>query len=115
MIILTRKLWSSNTIYLKSEFKKRMHRWFGHVEHSSGAVRTACDIQIDGWRGGGMGAGRPTLTWNTRPEKDCPEWKLATVDPQERSTWRSGVRYAIQAARQLPGRGPTDVDDTPAP
>ena len=22
--------------------------WFGHVECSSGAVRTACDIQIDG-------------------------------------------------------------------
>ena len=21
-----------------------------------------------------------------------PEWKLTTVDPQERSTWRSGVR-----------------------
>ena len=23
-------------------------RWFGNVERSSGAVRTACDIQIDG-------------------------------------------------------------------
>ena len=30
-------------------------RWFGHVERSSGAVRTACDIQIDGR----PGAGRP--------------------------------------------------------
>ena len=26
--------------------------WFGHVERSSGAVRTACNIQIDGRRGG---------------------------------------------------------------
>ena len=25
-------------------------------------------------------------------EKDCLEQKLTTVDPQERSTWRSGVR-----------------------
>ena len=44
----------------------------------------------------------------------CSEWKLATVDPQERSTWRSGVRSAMRAASQLPGRGPTNVDGAPA-
>ena len=66
---------------------RRIH-WFGHVERSSGAVRTACDIQIDGRRG----AGRPKLR-----EKDCRERKLTTVDPQERSTWRSGVRSAMHA------------------
>ena len=34
--------------------RERRLCWFGHVEHSSGAVRTACDnIQIDGRRGGG--------------------------------------------------------------
>ena len=37
------------------------------------------------------------------------------VNPQERSTWRSGVRSAMRAASQLPGKGPTDVDDAPAP
>ena len=42
-------------------------------------------------------------------------WKLTTVDPQERSTWRSGVRSAMGAASQLPGKGPTDVDAAPAP
>ena len=57
----------------------------------------------------GGGAGRPKLR-----EKDCCEWKLTTVDPQERSTWRSGVRSAMHAACQLPGREPTDVD-VPAP
>ena len=31
--------------------ERRLH-WFGHVERSSGAVRTACDIQIDGRQGG---------------------------------------------------------------
>ena len=31
------------------------------------------------------------------------------------STWRSGVRSAMRAASQLPGKGPTDVDDAPAP
>ena len=48
-------------------------------------------------------------------ERDCPEWKYTTVDPQERSTWRSGVRYAMRAASQSPGKGPTDMDDAPAP
>ena len=86
-------------------------RLFRHVELSSGAVRTACNIQIDGrW-----GAGRPKLTWKKLTEKDCHEWKLTTVDPQERSTWRSGVRSAMRTASQLPGKGPTDVDDVPTP
>ena len=40
---------------------------------------------------------------------------LTAVNPQERSNRRSGVRSAMCAARQLPGRGPTDVDDGPAP
>ena len=30
--------------------ERRLH-WFGHVEGSSGAIRTAYDIQIDGRRG----------------------------------------------------------------
>ena len=29
--------------------------------------------------------------------------------------WRSGVRYAMRAASQLSGRGPTDVDVAPVP
>ena len=83
--------------------RERKLRLFGHVERSSGAVRTACDIQIqiDGRRG----AGRPKLKWKKLTEKDCREWKLTIVDPQERSTWRSGVRSAMRTASQLPGRG----------
>ena len=91
--------------------RERRFRWFGHVEHSSGAIKTEYDMQIDGKRG----AGRPKQTWKKLTEKGCREWKLTTVDPQERSTWRSGVRSAMRAASQLPGKGPTDVDDAPAP
>ena len=91
--------------------RERRLRWFGHLACSSGAIRTAYDMQIDGKRG----AGRPKQTWKKLTEKDCLEWKLTTVDPQERSTWRSGVRSAMRAASQLPGKGPTDVDDAPAP
>ena len=32
-----------------------------------------------------------------------------------RKMWRSGVRSAMRAARQLSGRGPTDVDVAPVP
>ena len=45
----------------------------------------------------------------------CHKGKLRTVDPQERSTWRSGVRFAMCAASHLPGRGTTDVNDVSAP
>ena len=55
-------------------------------------------------------AGRPQPTWKKLTERDCSEWKLTKVDPQERSTWRSGVRSAMRAASQLPRKGPTDVD-----
>ena len=60
------------------------------------------------------GAGRPKQTWKKLKEKDCCEWKLTTVDPQEKSTWRVGVRSAMRAASQLHGKGPTDVDDATA-
>ena len=46
--------------------------WKKLTEHSSGAVRIACDIQIDGRRR----AGRPMMTWKKLTEKDCHEWKL---------------------------------------
>ena len=71
---------------------------FGHVECSSGAVRPACDLKIDG-RPGGREA---KLTWKKLTEKDWHEWKLTTVDPQERSTWRSGMRSTMCADSQLP-------------
>ena len=90
--------------------ERRLH-WFGHVERLSGAVRTACDVQIDGRQG----AGRSRLAWKKLTKKDCRKWKLTTVDPQERSTWRSGVRSAMLAPSQLPRKGPTDVGDAHAP
>ena len=102
----------SSKLLAKLELEReRWLHWFGHVEHSSGSIRTACDIQIDC----SQGAGRPKLTWKKLTEKDYHEWKLMTADPQERSTWRSGVRSAMCLASQLPGKGLTDVDNAPAP
>ena len=81
------------------------------MERYNGAVKTAFDIQIVGKRG----PGRPKMTWKQLTERDCREWKLSTIDPHYRDTWRSGVRSAMRAASQLPGRGPTAVDIAPEP
>ena len=89
--------------------KERRLRWYGHVERSSGAVKTAFDIQVDGK------PGRSKMTWKQLTERDCREWKLSAINPHDRRTWRSGVRSAMCAARQLSGRGPSDVDVAPVP
>ena len=75
------------------------------------AVKTAFDIQVNGKRG----PGRPKMTWKHMTERDRREWKLSAIDPQDRDTWRSGVRSAMRAESQLPGRGPTVVDMAPMP
>ena len=46
------------------------------------------------------------MTWKQLTERDCREWKLSAIDPHDRHTWKSGVRSAMRAASQLPGRGP---------
>ena len=50
------------------------------------------------------------MTWKQPTERECREWKLSAIDPHNRHTWRSGVRSAMCATSQLPGRGHTDVD-----
>ena len=75
--------------------KERRLRWYGHVERSSGAIKTAFDIQVDGKRG----PGRPKMTWKQLTERDCREWMLSAINPHDRRTWRSGVKSAMRAAR----------------
>ena len=75
--------------------EKRL-RWFGHVERSSGAIKTAYSMQIEGRRG----PGRPKMTWRALTERDRHEWNLDRVDPRDRDSWRSSVRSAMRAASQ---------------
>ena len=89
--------------------KERRFPWYGHVERSNGAVNTAFDIQNVGKHG----PERTKMTWKQLTERDCREWKLSAIDPHDRDTWRSGVRSAMCAASQLPGRGTTVVDIAP--
>ena len=91
--------------------KERRLSWSGQVERSNGAVKTACDIQVDGKHG----PVRPKMTGKQLTERKCRESKLSAIDPHDRHIWRSGVRSAMRAASQLPGRGPTDVDVAPVP
>ena len=91
--------------------KERRLPWYGHVERSSSAVKTAFDIQVDGKHG----PGRPKMTWKLLRERDRREWKLSVIDPHDRDTWRSGVTSAMHAASQLPGRRPTVVHIAPEP
>ena len=81
------------------------------MERSKGAVKTAFYIQVNGKRG----PGRPNKTWKQLTERDSREWKLSTIDPHDTDSWRSGVRSAMRAASQLPGRVPTVVDMAPIP
>ena len=81
--------------------KERRLGWYGHVERSNGAVKTAIDIQVDGKHG----PWRPKMTWKQLTERDCREWKLSANDPYDRQTWRYGVRSAMNAESQLSGRG----------
>ena len=82
--------------------KERRPRWYGHVERSNSAVKTALDIQIVG----NGGPGRPKMTWKQLTERDCRDWKLSAINLHDRDAWRSAMR----AVSQLPGRGPTVVD-----
>ena len=47
--------------------KERRLCWYGHVDGSKGAVKTAYDIQVDG----NHGPGRPKMTWKQLTERDC--------------------------------------------
>ena len=87
------------------------------LTHTKKLLNLLCIVYfcISFFKDGRRGAGRPKLTWKKLTERHCREWRLTTVDPQKRSTWRSGANSAMRAVSQLPGKGPTDVDDAPAP
>ena len=55
--------------------KERRPHWYGHVEHPNSAVKTACDIQVDGK----CGPGRPKMTRKQLTERDHIEWRLSIL------------------------------------
>ena len=80
--------------------ERRLSR-LGHVECSSGAVRTACDIQVDERHR----PGRPKMSWKQFTENDCHKWKHTTVDPQERKPGDQVLDLlCLQLGSQLEGQ-----------
>ena len=71
--------------------KKKRLRCYGHVERSNGAVKRAFDIQVDG---------------KAQDDIEAADRGIAeSGSSHDRHTWRSGMRSAMHAASQLPGRG----------
>ena len=56
--------------------KERRFSWYGHMECSNGAVKTAFDLQVDGKRG----PGRPKMTWKQLTERDCSQLSTLMID-----------------------------------
>ena len=77
--------------------EERRLRWYGHVERSSGAVKTAFHIQVEGKRE----PGRPKMTWKQLTERDCREWKLSAINPHDRNMWGSPMHAASQLSGPL--------------
>ena len=50
--------------------------WYGHVEHSNGAVKTAFDIQVDGK----CGLERPKMTWQQLTESGSSGLSTLMID-----------------------------------
>ena len=64
--------------------KERRLHWYGHVERSNGAVKTAFHLQAEGKRGPGrlqddMEAAQLLTV------RDCREWKLLAINPHDRT------------------------------
>ena len=49
--------------------RERRLPWFGHVELSSSAIKTVCDMQVEGKRG----PRRPKMSWRTLTESVVSE------------------------------------------
>ena len=60
---------------------------------------------------GKRGVSHPKMSWKELTKRDCREWKLSNSSPHDRKKWRHGVKSAMHAASQSPGREPTSVDN----
>ena len=83
--------------------RSRRLRWFGHVQRASSGIKTVMDLEVQGTRG----RGRPRKSWMDCIKADRVVCGLDGVDPQDRDSWRLGVRQSVRLL-------PTPVTGTPA-
>ena len=75
-----------------------------------GAIKTAFDITVNGKCGSGCVAQDDV---EATDNEGLQRVNFSAINPSDRDTWRSGVRSAMHAASQLPGRWHTDVNVAP--
>ena len=68
-------------------------RWFGHVERapSTSCIKTVREKKISPIKR----RGRPRKTWSECVNNDIKECGLTHIDPQDRESWRAGVRHCL--------------------
>ena len=64
--------------YLDVVLREKRLRWFGHVERFNGALKTVCNMQIEGKRTEAQDDMEDTYRQRKR---DRREWKFNEVDP----------------------------------
>ena len=85
--------------------KERRLRWYGYVECSNGAVKTAFDLQVDGK----LGPGRPKMTWKQLAESGSSRLSTLMIDIPGDLVWDLPC---VQQASYLEV-GSADVDVAP--
>ena len=66
----------------------------GHIERSSGAIKSAHDLLVEGR----CGPGQLKMSWRELTERDWKQWKLLLLNLQDRKAWRSGIQLAMKSA-----------------
>ena len=74
--------------------RQRRLRWFGHVSRSDGWIKRVTELQIDGE----PISGRPKKTWREVIANDRKLWKMDTIDPSDRSSWRRAMTKAMKSS-----------------
>lgn len=74
--------------------RQRRLRWFGHVSRINGWIKRVIELQMDGE----PISGRPKKTWCEVIVNDRKLWKMNTIDPSDRSSWRCAMTNAMKSS-----------------
>ena len=96
---------------IESHLRDGRLRWYGHVHRSSGAIKEAFELSVDGQRP----PGRPRKTWKDVIADDLSAWDLNATDPSDRVSWRKSVKIAMRADSQTTGTRTTAMEDSSQP
>ena len=79
---------------IESVLRQGRLRWFGHVHRSDGCIKRCSEMVVSG----DVMRGRPKKTWKEVIINDRKLWKMDSVDPSDRISWRRGLKAAIKTS-----------------